>query len=139
MNYLIKTHKPGMTYKGIHFFVLSRGRNTGKVLDAPCPNCWVIHCSDFHEMLRIKTIVSAMHVTKRLHRHLIGSVIEYIRLTDFRKIRHAYLVLLQDRTDFEDLIRQIDKLSLLVEQYRQMQEKLSLLISITNLKLLKGV
>ena len=139
MNYLIKTHKPGMTYKGTHFFVLSRGRNTGKVLDAPCPNCWVIHCSDVTEKLRIMTIINAMHVTKRLHRNLIGSVIEYIRLSDFRKILHAYLVVLQDRKDFDQHILQIDKLGILIEQYRQMQEKLILMISITNLKLLKGV
>ncbi|WP_371923412.1 hypothetical protein [Flavobacterium sp. HSC-61S13] len=39
---LIKTHKKGNLYKGIYFFILNKGLNSGKPLSQPCANCFVI-------------------------------------------------------------------------------------------------
>jgi hypothetical protein len=41
-NFGIKTHSVGRTYTKQHFFILNKGLNSGKPLEHPCPNCFVI-------------------------------------------------------------------------------------------------
>ena len=40
--YEIRTHRNGRTYNTPHFFILNKGLNNGKLMEQPCPNCFVI-------------------------------------------------------------------------------------------------
>lgn len=138
MNYLIKTHKPGTIYKSHHTFVLNRGRNTGKVLTQPCANCWVIIADREETIQRLEVIIDSLHVTKRLRPSLIGSVIEYIRIGDFRKTLNLYVRVIgwDDRYTAEiESIRQAKKL---LERYELMRNQVQLMVILQHMKLLKG-
>ncbi|WP_445458507.1 DUF6943 family protein [Flavobacterium sp. HNIBRBA15423] len=44
----MKHYQNGVKYANSHFFILHKGLNTGKPLNEPCPNCFVIifQCSE---------------------------------------------------------------------------------------------
>ena len=139
MNYLVKTHKPGNQYKGAHFFVLSRGRNTGKVLHQACPNCWVIHAEDDRTVERLKGIVAAMHMTHLIRHMLIGSVIEFVRISDFRKLLKSYTSVIQFDEKWDADIRAIQETIKLIDNYRDRKRLLDNLLQIRYYNLIKGL
>lgn len=83
LNFSIKTHRPGMEYSGVHFFVLNKGLNSGKPLDEPCPNCYVCECTNEEDKEALYWICFALWQSHQLKQHLIGSVILYIRKKEF--------------------------------------------------------
>jgi len=138
MNYLIKTHRFGVNYKGLHFFVLNRGANTGKVLKSECPNCWVIipdtaDCQD-----RLKTIIRSMHLSGVLRQQLIGSVILFMRLKDFRKLLDIYIRMIGNQKSFDRQLIQISKVTELMEQYEAVRIKAKLALQRLHIELLRG-
>jgi hypothetical protein len=72
------------------FFLLSRGNNTGKPLDKPCPNCYVVACCSAEERERLYWLSYVPWQSGTFRQHLIGSVIEFIRIDDLRKLMQAY-------------------------------------------------
>lgn len=138
MNYLIKTHKPGTVYTGHHTFVLNRGKNTGKLLAYPCPNCWVIQADTESTINRLEVIIDALHVTKRFRPSLIGSVIEYIRIGDFRKTLELYVSIIGWDDRHTAHIEGIRRTKMLQHKYERMRKQLELVVLIQHTKLLKG-
>ena len=69
-----------------HFFVLNKGLNSGKPLLQPCQNCFKIEAEneDLREMLF--WISFALWKSKAFHPYLIGSVIPFIRIGDFKQV-----------------------------------------------------
>lgn len=85
-NLSIKCHAPGATYPTPHFFVLNKGENSGKPLHEPCPNCFVVHADDAFTKDFLFWLSWGMWQSKLFHPYLYGSVIPYIRITDFKKL-----------------------------------------------------
>jgi len=139
MNYLVKTHRPGMSYKGAHFFVLSRGKNTGKVLSKACPNCWVIYAPDELTVDRLKGIVTALHLSHAIRHMLIGSVIEYVRIGDFRKTLKAYTDVLSFDEKWDKDLKAIQTAVKLRDNYLDQRRTLDLLLQIRYYNLLRGL
>ena len=78
----IKTHKMGSTYKQHHFFILNKGLNSGKPLPHYCANCFVFLADDEDEKEFYFFLLLGLWELRFFRKHLLGSVIEYIRLGD---------------------------------------------------------
>lgn len=84
-NVSIYTYNPKNQINEFDVFVLSKGLNSGKPLNAPCPNCFVISCQNNSERDFYKTMLYALSETKYFNQFLVGSVIPFLRISDFRK------------------------------------------------------
>ncbi|GGK53304.1 MULTISPECIES: DUF6943 family protein [Flavobacteriaceae] len=82
----IKTYRSGRTYNLPHFFILSKGLNSGKPMNKPCPNCFVIttHSEDARESLFYLCL--SLKIGRFFGYYLKGSVIPFICISDAKKV-----------------------------------------------------
>ena len=66
-------------------YVLSRGKNTGKVLSQPCPNCYVISVPKASTS-EVKAVANILFVSGKLKPFFHGSVIEFVTIENYRKM-----------------------------------------------------
>ena len=78
----IKTHKMGTAYQQPHFFILNKGRNAGKPLPEYCANCFVFLADDEEDKDFHFYMFLGLWELQIFRPHLIGSVVDYIRLGD---------------------------------------------------------
>lgn len=78
----IKTHRIGQRYQQPHFFILNKGNNAGKPLHEYCANCFVFLADDEEDRHFHYFIFLGLWELKYFRPHLIGSVVEFIRIGD---------------------------------------------------------
>jgi hypothetical protein len=139
MNYLIKTHRPGMTYKGSHVFVLNRGRNSGKPLELPCPNCWVIQTQSEEDATRLRQILYAMQRSRRFDPYLRGSVIDFIPIKEFKRLLRDAIELASLNPKFDSVVRAIQAADVMEQTILNQMVILKELRFTLGAKLLQGV
>lgn len=109
----IKTHKLGNRYNQPHFFILNRGRNSGKPSPDWYSNCFVFLADNDEERWHFYYLCQALWQGKYFHRLLIGSVIEFIRLDEFAMaLHHANITISQNKADYEEMVgyfKQLDE------------------------------
>ena len=125
INFKMKHHQSGTNYTNPHFFILNKGLNTGKPLNEPCPNCFVIifQCTEDRE--HMESICNSLWRVKFWHQYLIGSVIPYIRINDFAKTINSKAG--EMMFDFEQHKKNVAALKLLEQKEKQFQENLTLI------------
>ena len=64
------------------FFIQSHGNNAGRPLKEPIPNCWEVRTVRQQDW----EILSIVFISKVLDPFITGSVIPFIRLSDYKKI-----------------------------------------------------
>ena len=74
------------SYTENHFFILSKGMNSGKPLEKPCPNCFVLFAKSEEEKNNLYWICFGLWQGNLFHPFLTGSVIPFIRLDDLKRI-----------------------------------------------------
>ncbi|WP_312084207.1 DUF6943 family protein [Epilithonimonas hominis] len=72
-------------------FILSRGRNAGKPMFEPCPNCHIIYVRDTSELEIYYWTFYAFWKHGFFHPHLCGSVIEMLRLCDLKTLMRNFI------------------------------------------------
>jgi len=82
----MKSHKVGRTYSQPHFYVLNRGKNSGKVMRNPCPNCYVLKTDTEEQRESLYYLCLSLQVGKYFNYYLVGSVIPFIRIDDVRRV-----------------------------------------------------
>lgn len=82
----IQTYSPKNEVPQHSFFILCKGLNSGKPLEQPTANCFVMSCESEEEMKRYYWLCFGLWQSKAFHPHLCGSVIPFLRINDFRKI-----------------------------------------------------
>jgi len=82
----LKTYRPGVRAEKHSFFILSRGLNTGKPMNEPCPNCFVCISKSKEDKEKLFWLLLALWQSKEIRRQLIGSVILYIRKRELEKL-----------------------------------------------------
>jgi hypothetical protein len=124
-NLTIKTHQKDQKYSKPHFFILNKGLNSGKPLKTPCPNCFVIQFNSSNEVEKIFWIASSLWKSNFWHQFLVGSVIPFLRIDDFRKdfILKCNTVLNMP----EKFNKNFEALTLLEEQQTIFENKLKLI------------
>ena len=87
----IKTHQIGRTYTAPHFFILNKGLNSGKPLDEPCPNCFVITATTKSKIESLYYLCLSLKIGQFFAYYLKGSVIPFIGISDAKKVINTAL------------------------------------------------
>ncbi|MDV7187939.1 hypothetical protein R3X25_11660 [Lutibacter sp. TH_r2] len=80
----MKTHRSGRTYAKPHFFILNKGLNSGKPLEKPCPNCFVVILQTDEEKNTLFHLSMMLQIGGFYAYYLKGSVIPFISINDCR-------------------------------------------------------
>lgn len=82
----IRCFKQGAAVPAIKFFILSKGRNTGRPSFEPNANCIVFTCANNDDLHSYYWLVYALWAGNKFHPLLCGSVIEFIHLRDLKHL-----------------------------------------------------
>lgn len=120
----IYTYNPKNQKSDFEFYTLSKGLNSGKPLDAPCPNCFVISCRNAEEKDHCRSLLFGLWKSKAFHPFLVGSVIPFIRVGDFKTVVFEQIEHLQNKE--KAYLEDVRKFQALEQKERQMYEQLLL-------------
>ena len=123
--FIIKFVKPSERSEKPHFFVLCKGMNSGKPLNTRCPNSFCVTCSSEEEKEKLYWISFTLWRTKAFHPYLMGSVIPYIRINDFRQLVEDKLKVVD--SDLGGFAKITEQLKLIELREKQFLENLKLM------------
>lgn len=125
MNFIIKTHRVGTSYTKPHFFVLNKGLNSGKPQQEPFTNSFVIIFKNEEDLENIYFIAYSLWKTKFWQQHLVGSVIPFLRLPDFKKeFSPKYKALMEEH---EEHVKHVSALKILEQKENQFHQNINLI------------
>ena len=125
LNFIIKTHRVGTIYTKPHLFVLNKGMNSGKPQKEPFANSFVIIFQNEEDCESVFFIAYSLWQTKFWHPFLVGSVIPFLRLPDFKNefIPKASLMM----AEHEEHKKNVAALKLLEQKEKQFHENINLI------------
>ena len=126
----IKTHQSGAKYDKPHFFVLSKGLNSGKPQNEPFTNSFVLVFQTEEQKENIFYVALSLWKTKFWHPFLKGSVIPFITLYDFKKEFNPKATRLMREHELHK--KNIKALKLLQEQESQYNKNIHLINELKN-------
>ena len=124
-NFITKSHKVGTIYTQPHLFVLNKGLNSGKPQKEPFKNSFVVIFKNETDCQSIYFVAYSLWQTKFWHPHLVGSVIPFLRLTDFSKEFNSKASLMMQ--EHEEHQKNIATLKLLEQKEKQFHENINLI------------
>ena len=125
MNFIIKTHTKDTQYNKPCLFLLNKGLNSGKPQKEPFTNSFVIIFENQEDVDNIFFISYSLWKTKFWHQFLIGSVIPFLRLQEFKKeFNQKVNALMQEH---EKQKKSVAALKLLEEKENQFLKNLNLI------------
>ena len=124
-NFIIKTHRKDTTYSKPHLFILNKGMNSGKPQKEQFTNSFVVIFEKEEDCESLFFVAYSLWQTKFWHPFLIGSVIPFLRLPDFKKEFNpqASLMLLEH----EQHLKNVAALKLLEKKEKQYKEDIMLI------------
>ena len=124
-NFIIKTHRVGTIYSKPHLFLLNKGMNSGKPQKEPFTNSFVVIFDLEQDCENLYFVAYSLWKTKFWHQFLIGSVIPFLRLSDFKKEFFVKSkVMMQEH---ETHVKHIAALKVLEQQEKQFHENINLI------------
>ena len=119
--YTVKCFKPeNKLALGYSFYVLNRGYNSGRPSAEPNPNCFVVTTQTEQDKLILFYACQALHLNGRFKRHLVGSVIELLRIGDFKTVLdEAYRSFTSKALPIEKAVKRIDAVYALTKATEQ--------------------
>ncbi|WP_297867939.1 hypothetical protein [uncultured Flavobacterium sp.] len=126
----IKTHHPGAHYAKPHFFVLSKGLNSGKPNNEAFTNSFVLVFQTETQKEEIFWISMSLWKSKFWNPYLKGSVIPFITLYDFKKEFNPRATRMM--REHEQHLKNIKALKLLQEQENHFNKNLHLINELKN-------
>ena len=124
-NFIIKTHRKDTLYDKPHLFVLNKGMNSGKPQKEQFANSFVIIFEKEEDCESIFFVAYSLWQTKFWHQFLIGSVIPFLRLPDFKKEFNPQANLMM--LEHEQHLKNIAALKLLEKKEKQYKEDIMLI------------
>jgi hypothetical protein len=121
LNFIIKTHQKDTVYKGNQIFILNKGMNSGKPQKEPFSNSFVIMFPDEKDAETVYWLAYSLWMSNFWYPYLIGSVIPFLRITDFKKDFDSKVNEMMQ--DHELHIKQVEALRLLLEKEDQLKQK----------------
>ena len=113
---------------GFEFYILSKGLNSGKPLTAPCPNSFVCICKNEEQKDFYFWLLFGLWKAKHFHQFLVGSVIPFIRIDDFKStIKAQAEEVSKNKYAF---VKDVHKVKLIERKEKQMYEYLALLADV---------
>lgn len=83
---LIKCYKLNQVISKPHFFILSKGNNSGKPLNIACPNCFICVCRTEEEKQQLFWLFYGLWQGSFFQPFMTGSVIPFIRINDVKMV-----------------------------------------------------
>lgn len=124
-NYTVKTHRKDTVYAKPHLFILNKGMNSGKPQKFPFTNSFVLIFQTDEDRETAYWITLSLWKSNFCHQHLIGSVIPFLRLPEFKKeLFHKLTDLAQDQEQHQ---KNMAALQLLELKEKQFHENLNLI------------
>ena len=125
MNFIIKTHTKDIQYNKPCLFLLNKGLNSGKPQKEPFTNSFVIIFENQDDVDNVFFISYSLWKTKFWHQFLIGSVIPFLRLQEFKKeFNQKVNALMQEHEKHK---KSVAALKLLEEKENQFLKNLNLI------------
>ena len=125
MNFIIKTHTKDTQYNKHCLSLLNKGLNSGKPQKEPFTNSFVIIFENQEDVDNIFFISYSLWKTKFWHQFLIGSVIPFLRLQEFKKeFNQKVNALMQEHEKHK---KSVAALKLLEEKENQFLKNLNLI------------
>lgn len=91
LTHQVRTYSVHRETPTIALYILNRGRNAGKPLWEPCPNCFILYVRDREELETWYWTFYAFWKHGFFHPHLCGSVIEMLRLCDLKTLMRNFI------------------------------------------------
>lgn len=102
------------------FYVLSKGLNSGKPLEKPCPNCFVITVKNDEEKEFLFWLCWGLWQSKKFHQLHTGSVIPFIRLHEFKSfIKEQAATAFAEKEQYKKNVKALQQLEALEKNYKQ--------------------
>ncbi len=124
-NFIIKTHRKDTLYNKPHLFVLNKGMNSGKPQKEQFTNSFVIIFEKEEDCENLFFVAYSLWQTKFWHQFLIGSVIPFLRLPDFKKEFNPQASLMM--VEHEQHLKNVAALKLLEKKEKQYKEDMMLI------------
>jgi hypothetical protein len=124
-NFIVKTHRKDTLYNKPHLFILNKGLNSGKPSKEPFANSFVIIFQNEEDCENIFWITYSLWQSKFWQRNLVGSVIPFLRITDF--IKEFSNKADEMLSDFEEHQKNVQTLRLLEAKADQFHQNLNLI------------
>ena len=103
-----------------HFYVLSKGLNSGKPLEKPCPNCFVITVKNDEEKEFLFWLCWGLWQSKKFHPLHTGSFIPFIRLHEFKPfIKEQAATAFAQKEQYNKNVKALQQLEQLEKNYKQ--------------------
>ena len=124
-NFIIKTHRVGTIYSKPHLFLLNKGMNSGKPQKEPFTNSFVVIFDLEQDCENLYFVAYSLWQTKFWHQYLVGSVIPFLRLPDFKKQFNPQASLMM--VEHEQHQKNVAALKLLEQKEKQFHENINLI------------
>ena len=124
-NFIVKTHRKDVVYSGNQIYILNKGLNSGKPQKEPFTNSFVIIFQNEEDCESLFFIAYSLWQTKFWHPFLIGSVIPFLRLPDFKKEFNPQARLMM--VEHEQHQKNVAALKLLEKKEKQYKEDMMLI------------
>jgi len=141
--YEIETHQVGRGYNTPHFFILNRAErnesdqwtllakepdgaleNSGKPMDRPCPNCFVITTSFSEQREQLFYLCLSLKIGQYFSYYLKGSVIPFICISDAKKVLNEALQNYEQQ-QWETKVKKLRKITAFEENLQQQLHAIS--------------
>ena len=124
-NFIIKTHRVGTIYTKPQLFVLNKGMNSGKPQREQFTNSFVVIFEKEDDCESLFFVAYSLWQTKFWHPFLVGSVIPFLRLPDFKKEFNPQASLMM--LEHEQHLKNVAALKLLEKKEKQYKEDMLLI------------
>lgn len=124
-NFIIKTHQKGTIYSKPHLFLLNKGMNSGKPQKEPFTNSFVVIFDLEQDCENLYFVAYSLWKTNFWHQHLVGSVIPFLLLNDFKKEFFIKSKIMME--EHEAHIKHVAALKLLEQKEKQFHENINLI------------
>jgi hypothetical protein len=121
LNFIIKTHQKDTVYKGNQIFILNKGMNSGKPQKEPFTNSFVIMFPNEKDAETVYWLAYSLWQSNFWHPFLIGSVIPFLRIADFKKDFDCKVNEMMQEHELH--LKQVQALRLLLEKEDQLKQK----------------
>lgn len=134
-NFIIKTHQKNAIYKGNQIYILNKGMNSGKPQNEPFTNSFVILFQNDEDAETVYWLAYSLWKAKFWHQSIIGSVIPFLRIDDFKK---DFISKVNEMLQEHELHKkQIQALRLLEQKEDQLKKNIVLISEMRRVILLK--
>lgn len=86
LNYQIKTNKIETACNKPHFYIQNKGLNSGKPLNNPIPNCFLLSTETEEQRDSLFYLCQSLQIGQFFSYYIVGSVIPFLRIDDAKKV-----------------------------------------------------